>query len=104
MSNPSKNKGSGFEREVVRLLQEYGIAAEKVPLSGAVKGGKYDCDVSVPVLGIDRKVECKRRKRAFQTIDGMLGPNFALFVRDNHCRPLVVMTVETFAALAKGQG
>lgn len=104
MSHPSKNKGAGFEREIVRLLQDHGIAAEKVPLSGAVKGGKYDCDVSVPVLGIDRKVECKRRARQFKTIDTMLGTNFALFVRDNHCRPMVVMTVETFAALAKGQG
>jgi Holliday junction resolvase len=96
-----KRKGSRFELEIVRLLQELGLAAEKVPLSGQVKGGKYDCDVSVPVRGVDRRVECKRRARAFMTIDAMLGGNFAVVVRDDRSRPLVVMTLEQWAELAK---
>lgn len=105
MTHPSKRKGSSFELEVVRLLQQHGIAAEKVPLSGAVKGGSFACDakVSVPVLGRDLDVECKRRKRSFGTIDTLLAGNDALFVRDDRCRPMVVMTVEMFAALAKGK-
>lgn len=105
MTHPSKRKGSGFEREIVARLQELGIAAEKVPLSGAVKGGSFDCDttISVPVLGKDVKAECKRRKRQFKTIDGWLGSNSFLFCRDDHARPLVVMTVETFAEMARGR-
>jgi hypothetical protein len=39
MANPSKRTGSGFEREVVRILQDNGIAAaERVPLSSAAAG------------------------------------------------------------------
>jgi Holliday junction resolvase len=96
-----KRKGSGFEREVVELLEALGVAAERVPLSGAVKGGKFDHDISCPVRGTDRRIECKRRARAFATIDKMLGGNFALIVRDDRSRPLVVMTIEKFAELAR---
>lgn len=104
MTHPSKRKGDGFEREMVARLQELGLAAEKVPLSGAVKTDSFDHDlkISVPILGADVKAECKRAKRKFGTIDGMLGPNAVLFVRDDHSRPLVVMTVETFASMARG--
>jgi Holliday junction resolvase len=96
-----RRKGSGFERECVQLLQELGLAAERVPLSGAVKTSRFDHDVSCPVRGIDRRLECKRRKRAFATLDKMLASNFALIVRDDRSRPLTVMTVETFAELAR---
>ena len=96
-----KRKGSGFEREIVQLLQELGLAAERVPLSGAVKGGMFDRDITCPIRGIDRRIEAKRRARAFMTIDGMLGGNFALVVRDDRSRPLVILTLEAFAELAK---
>ena len=43
-----RQKGSRTERAIVRLLQERGLAAERVPLSGAA-GGRYAGDVSVPV-------------------------------------------------------
>jgi Holliday junction resolvase len=96
-----RRKGDGFEREVVMLLQQHGLAAEKVPLSGAVKTGRFDHDISVPVRGVDRRVECKRRARAFATIDKMLGSNFALVVRDDRSRALVVMSLDQFAGLAR---
>jgi Holliday junction resolvase len=95
-----RRKGNGFEREVVAALQELGLAAERVPLSGSVKGGKFDHDISCPVRGVDRRLECKRRTRAFARIDTMLAGNFALIVRDDRSRPLVVMTLTTFAELA----
>lgn len=101
MSNPSKNKGSGFEREVVVILQSHGIAAEKIPLSGAVKGGKFEGDIDCPVRGTDRKLECKRRARQFGTIYGWMAGNFALVVRDDRTEPLVVMRLSDFAELAK---
>jgi Holliday junction resolvase len=34
----SRDKGSRTERAIVRLLQERGLAAERVPLSGAARG------------------------------------------------------------------
>lgn len=103
MSNPSKRKGSGFELEVVHILQELGLAAEKVPLSGML-GGNYshDVKVSVPVLNCDKSLECKRRARAFQTLYTMMGGAYALVVRDDHCKPLVVMPLDRWAALARG--
>ena len=53
-----------------------------------------------PARRARRRRRGKRRKRAFATIDAMLGGNFALIVRDHRSRPFVVMTVENFAALA----
>jgi len=96
----SKQKGSRYELEVVKALQGRGLAAEKVPLSGAVKGGRFDSDITCPVQGVDRRFECKRRARQFATIDQMLGSNFALFCRDDRSRTLVVMSLDTFADLA----
>lgn len=102
MSNPSKRKGSNFEREVVRQLQELGLTAtERVPLSGAA-GGSHTGDIDCPVLGIDKKLECKRRARAFSTLYGWMGSNFALVVRDDRTEPLVVMRLADFAWLARG--
>jgi hypothetical protein len=51
-----RQKGNRTERAIVRFLQQQGFAAERVPLSGAARG-RFGGDVSVPVLGIDRRVE-----------------------------------------------
>ena len=101
MGNPSKRKGSGFEREIVRFLQASGIAAaERVPLSGAA-GGSHTGDIDCPIRGIDRKLECKRRRRAFGTLYGYMGGNFALVLRDDRTEPLVLMRLADFAELAR---
>ena len=95
----SKRKGSYFEREVVAQLQEQGLAALKIPLSGAVSG--FEGDITCPVRGLDRKLECKRRARAFGTLYGFLGSNYAVVVRDNRTEPLVLMRLTDWAELAK---
>lgn len=102
MGNPSKRKGSGFEREVVNFLQTQGIAAERVPLSGAVKGGSFEGDILCPVRGTDKKFEAKRRRRAFSTLYGYLGSNYGLVIRDDQTPALVVLRLTDFADLAKG--
>jgi hypothetical protein len=96
-----RRKGNGFEREVVAALQKLALAAERVPLSGSVKTSKFDHDISCPVRGVDRRLECKRRKRSFHTISKMLAGNFALIVRDDNSPPLVIMSIPTFAELAR---
>jgi hypothetical protein len=53
------------------------------------------------VGGLDRKAECKRRKRAFGTLSAHLGTNDFLCVRDDRSPALMVMTLEMFIALAK---
>lgn len=97
----ARRKGSLFERQVVNKLQELGLAAERVPLSGSVKTPRFDHDISVPVRGMDWRAEAKRRKRQFKMIDDALGTNDLLFVRDDNSRMLVILTPEKFAELAR---
>jgi Holliday junction resolvase len=46
----SRDKGNRAERAIVRLLQDRGFAAERVPLSGAAHG-RFGGDASMPLLG-----------------------------------------------------
>ena len=68
-----------------------------------MKTSRFDHDISCPVRGIDRKIECKRRKRSFKTIADMLAGNWALIVRDDNSPPLVIMGVAAFAELVRTQ-
>jgi Holliday junction resolvase len=101
VAHPSKRKGDGFELEVVHFLQDAGIAAEKIPLSGAVKGGSFEGDIAVPIRGVDKRLECKRRARAFGTLYGWLANHYALVVRDNRTEPLVLLRLKDFVDLAR---
>jgi len=67
MGKTSRDKGAREERGLVRLLQQYGFAAEKVPLSGAAHGW-FGGDISLPLLGIDRRVESKVRADGFREL------------------------------------
>ena len=78
---------------LVHLLQERGYAAERVPLSGAA-GGSYAGDVSVPVLGIDRRIEAKWRAGGFAQLYSWLGDNYALVVKADRKRPLLVIPLD----------
>src|SRR6266704_2029621 len=99
MGLKSRRKGSGFELEVVHLLQAAGLAAEKV--SAMYRPGP---DISCPVLGQDRRLECKRRARAFGTLYGFLNGSYAAVIRDDRTEPLVVMKLVDWARLALGKG
>ena len=44
-----RRKGDRVERAVLRALQERGLAAQRVPLSGAARG-RFGGDLSVPLL------------------------------------------------------
>ena len=57
---PCRQKGNRLERASVRLLQDRGLGAERVPLSGAA-GGSYQGGITVPVLGRDLIIEAKAR-------------------------------------------
>jgi len=86
----SRNKGNRAERELVRLLQAAGFAGERVPLSGAAHG-RFGGDVSVPLLGVDRRVEVKARADGFKELYRWLNGADLLIVRADRAEPLVVL-------------
>jgi hypothetical protein len=89
----SRSKGLRGERAIVHMLQERGRAAERVPLSGAA-GGRYTGDISVPVLGVDRILEVKVRANGFRELYSWLAENYALVVKADRQRPLLVIPLE----------
>jgi hypothetical protein len=95
----SRQKGNRSERAIVRLLQEAGFAAERVPLSGSA-GGRYLGDISVPLLGLDRTVEVKVRGRGFLQLYDWLDARDILIVRADRREPLVVIPLKLAAEIA----
>jgi Holliday junction resolvase len=81
----SRDKGQRTERALVRLLQERGFAAEKI--SGMYKPGS---DISLPLLGIDRRCEVKCRGRGFGQLYAWLKNAELLIVKADGLEPLVV--------------
>jgi len=71
MTHPSKRKGRGFELEIVELLKQSGLAALKVPLSGAPPD--HPGEIILSIKGADRVVQVKRRHRAYATLCKLLG-------------------------------
>jgi Holliday junction resolvase len=96
----SRQKGSRTERAVVRLLQARGFAAERVPLSGAARG-RFGGDVSVPVLGVDRRVEVKCRADGFRELYRWLNGADLLIVKCDRAEPLVVIPLKLAAEIAE---
>lgn len=94
-----RDKGNRFERRLVAALQRAGIAAERVPLSGSA-GGKYAGDLSIPVLGIDRRCECKARNNGFAQLYTWLAQRDLLIVRQDRREPLVVIPLKLAVEIA----
>jgi hypothetical protein len=99
MGKFSRNKGSREELALVHALQRAGLAAEKTPLSGAA-GGRSAGDVSVPLLGVDRRIEVKIRADGFREIYKWLGGNDLLVIRANRKEPLVVLSLKFAVEIA----
>ena len=84
-----RQKGNRLERAIVHALQEHGLAAERVPLSGAARG-RFGGDISVPVLGRDLRGEAKARGNGFNRLyDWLEGRDFLVLRADR--KPLLVV-------------
>jgi Holliday junction resolvase len=94
----SRDKGSRCERAVVRLLQGHGLAAERVPLSGAARG-RFGGDISVPALGRDLRGEAKARATAFGHLYRWLEGRDFLVIRADRKPLLVVVTLDLAAEI-----
>jgi Holliday junction resolvase len=100
MGKASRDKGAGYERELVNAFKDRGLAAQRVPLSGATDYAKNDVEV---IAGFDGKTkycgEAKRRaglpKFFTEALDGA---DFAAF-RQDRGETLIVLRLDTFADL-----
>ena len=96
----SRSKGARTERSIVRALQANGIAAVRVPLSGAV-GGRFAGDIVLPLMGRDLCVEVKARADGFRELYSWLNQRDVLIVKADHREPLVVLRLSLAAEIAK---
>lgn len=103
MGKASRDKGGREERMLVNLFQDAGIAAERIPLSGAA-GGSFAGDLTVPVMGIDRRFESKVRANGFRQIYDWLGSHYGLFIRADREPALVVIRVSDLIELMRKAG
>ena len=92
-----KNKGRNLENKVVSDLQEAGFAAEKIPYQSA-RGSDHSVggDVSVPLCGVDRTVECKHHKVGFEKAYNALAKADVAVVRGHYKEPLVIVRLSTW--------
>jgi len=97
----SKAKGREGENEIVEVLAEFGIKAERMPLSGML-GGKYRNDIRL-VGG--KRAEVKRRKSGLKTVYKWLEQDDAnyLFFRPDGDKGkwIAIMPIKEFAELVK---
>ena len=76
----SRSKGARTERSIVNALKVNGIAAVRVPLSGAV-GGRFAGDIILPLMGRDLCVEVKARADGFRELYSWLNQRDMLISR-----------------------
>lgn len=98
MSKKSRDKGLRIERQIVNALQEWGYAAERIPLSGAA-GGSFSGDITVPVLGTDLRAEVKGRATGFAQPYGWLQGVDFLVVKADRKEPLLVIPLKLAAEI-----
>jgi Holliday junction resolvase len=95
----SRDKGNRLERALVKLLQDRGLGAERVPLSGAA-GGSYAGDLTVPILGRDLVVEAKARANGFARLYEWLEDRDVLVIKADRRDALVVLPLRLAAEIA----
>jgi len=91
MGKLSRNKGAGFEREIVRLLNQYDLNAKR---TAPMQAGHSSCFPDVESdLGL---VECKRRARGFSTLYQALESADCVIFRDDRKEPLIAFELSDF--------
>jgi Holliday junction resolvase len=88
-----RQKGNRLERALVKLLQDHGLGAERVPLSGAA-GGSYLSDLTVPVIGRELVVEAKARANSFSRLYAWLDGRDVLVVKVDRRDALVILPLK----------
>lgn len=95
--NHSRNKGYRGERELVKILQEAGIKAKRVPLSGATEFQKGD--IVFKSGSRQYNIEVKRRHKVNSLLYNMLENSDFGALRADNKGWIVLMPLETFIRL-----
>jgi Holliday junction resolvase len=96
----SRSKGARTERSIVNALQANGIAAVRVPLSGAV-GGRFAGDIVLPLMGRDLCIEVKARADGYCELFCWLNERGLLIVKADRQGPFVAVRLSLAAEIAK---
>lgn len=90
----SKQKGYRYEAKLVKMHNQMGVQAERVPLSGAA-GGSHTGDI---VIDGEFRGEVKARKNGdgFKTIEKWMGNNDMIFLFRDRQSPFVCMDWPTY--------
>lgn len=86
-----------MERFFVNKLNDAGLAAKRVPLSGAM--ADYKNDITLPWLSKIARAEVKARADGFKEIYKWLEPVKVLFLKANRKEGLAVMRLSDFSEL-----
>jgi hypothetical protein len=100
--SPAATKGARTQRGIVNALKAGGIAAVRVPLSGAV-GGRFAGDIALPLMGCDLCVEVKARADGFPEFYRWLDRRDVLILKADRREPLVVIRLSLAAEVSKGR-
>jgi hypothetical protein len=92
-----------MERAAVNLAKAFGLEAERVPLSGAA-GGSYLSDITIRILGLLKRFECKARGDGFKNIYAWLGTNDGLIIKADNKPMLMVQPYEDWLRMAEKAG
>lgn len=98
-----KVKGRRLEHLVADTLTDNNIPSTRVFMSGQLASINVELDGDVRISATGEKIECKNRESISNKNWEWLEGNQYLCIKKNHKIPLVVMTLEQFCKLYKGQ-
>jgi hypothetical protein len=100
VAKSQRDKGARNECALVNTLKAAGLAAERVPLSGAA-GGTFAGDIIIPTRAGQFKIEAKLRGDGFKELYKWIEGNHAVIVRADRKEALAVLRIADFIELFK---
>jgi hypothetical protein len=92
MSHPNKVKGTGYEREIVKVAQSLGLSSKR---AWGSNGESLGCSKETDVLIEGAKIQCKRHKKLPDWLD--FGGNVdAVMFRENNGATYVMLPLTTY--------
>jgi len=100
MSSPQRVKGFNYEREIKKLLEEYGFLDVKRAY-GSNGLSLPNCQEDVDLLADGYKIQCKRRKTAPKWLE--LGSCHMLVYRQDRGENMVVLPLDKLLKLIEDE-